>query len=210
MSPRAGTSPDRDRDLPDALYESSRPRWRIALGAVVVLLIAGVVGAVIASIVAPRGGAVTASIAPSPSGADEVLTVVVHVLGAVDAPGLYRLPEGARVVDAVAAAGGLSAAADPGGLNLARVLVDAEQLVVPIVGAAPAAQEVGTAPDGRIDLNRADTDLLETLPRVGPTMAARIVAWREANGGFRTVEDLREISGIGERTFAELVDLVTV
>jgi len=209
-SAAAGSASQPERPL---LAAPPRPRWRIAAGAAVVLVLIGLAGAVVAGLLAPRGGAVAV---PAPSGAPSSLPaaderlVVVHVLGAVPRPGLYRLPEGSRIVDAVAAAGGFAPEAERGALNLARVLVDAEQLVVPAVGEAPVAAPPGTSPDGRIDLNRADRAELETLPRVGPAMAERIVAWREQHGGFRAVEDLLEVSGIGERTLEAMRELVTV
>jgi len=193
-----------------------RPRWRVAVGAVVVLLLIGLGGAVVASMLSPRAGAVVVSSPTGGAGAPSArgsaaLTLVVHVLGAVAEPGLYRLPEGSRVVDAVAAAGGFAQEADPGALNLARRLFDAEQILVPVAGAVPAVSGPSVAgPDGRVNLNTADRALLETLPRIGPATADRIIAWREANGGFASVEDLGEISGIGERTLAALRDLVSV
>ena len=195
---------------PAVLVGPPRARVRIAVGAAVVLLLAGLGGAVVASIVSPRGGAVAVAAPTASGGADEVLTVVVHVLGAVARPGLYRLAEGSRVVDAIAAAGGFAEGADRSGLNLARVLSDAEQLVVPVVGQAPPPGPPGVTADGRVNLNTADEAALETLPRVGPAMAARIIAWREANGGFTSVEDLLQVSGIGEKTFEAMRDMVTV
>jgi len=185
-----------------------RARVRIAIGAVVVLLLAGLAGAVLAGLAAPRGSVVTVP-GPSPEASDDVLTVVVHVLGAVAAPGLYRLREGSRVVDAIAAAGGFGPEAERGGLNLARVVGDAEQLVVPVIGEAPEAGAASAA-DGRVNLNTADGAALETLPRVGPALAARIIAWRERNGGFGSPEDLMQVSGIGERTFEAMRELVSV
>jgi len=111
----------------------------------------------------------------------------------------------------VAAAGGLTASADPASLNLARFLSDGEQIVVPAVGEAPPASVAvgGTAIPGKVNINTADEPTLETLPRVGPAMAARILAWRAANGRFTAVEDLMSVSGIGEKTFEGLKDLVT-
>jgi len=191
------------------LVAAPRARMRVAIGAVVVLLLAGLGGAVIAGLATPRGEIVTVP-GPSPAPSDEVLSVVVHVLGAVAAPGLYRLREGARVVDAIAAAGGFAAEAERGALNLARQLGDAEQIVVPVVGEADATGGSGVASDGRVNLNTADRAALETLPRVGPAMAERIIAWRERNGGFRAAEDLMQVSGIGERTFEAMRDLVSV
>jgi competence protein ComEA len=117
----------------------------------------------------------------------------------------------------VGAAGGFTAAADPDGLNLARVLGDGEQLVVPQPGeappaaAAPAPTASAGAPAGApIDLNTATPEQLETLPRVGPAMAQRIIDWRTANGRFASVDDLKNVTGIGDKTFAELKDLVVV
>jgi competence protein ComEA len=118
-------------------------------------------------------------------------------------------------VDAVGAAGGMTHDADQSGVNLARLLSDGEQLVVPHVGevVAPAAGTTGRAasrPGAKVNLNTATEDELETLPRVGPAMAAKILDWRTRNGRFTSVDDLMNISGIGQKTFDSLKDLVTV
>lgn len=135
----------------------------------------------------------------------------VHVSGAVRAPGLYVLPAGSRVVDAIAAAGGFAEDGDRDAVNLARTLDDGEQLPVPREGEAPPAAEAAATPsDGRVDLNTADAALLETLPRIGPALAQHIIAWREDNGGFTSVEDLLAVPGIGDRMLESLRDLVTV
>ncbi|HWK19941.1 MAG TPA: helix-hairpin-helix domain-containing protein [Microbacteriaceae bacterium] len=187
-----------------------RARLQLAIGAVVVLLLAGLAGAVVAGIASPRGGVITVP-GPTSTAEEDVLTVVVHVLGAVGAPGLYRLREGARVVDGIAAAGGFTAEAARGALNLARVLGDAEQLVVPLIGEVPeAAAAPGIASDGRVNLNTADQAALESLPRVGPAMAQRIIDWRERNGAFQTPEDLLQVTGIGEKTLEAMRELVSV
>lgn len=136
-------------------------------------------------------------------------TVYVDVSGAVNAPGLYLLGADARAVDAVAAAGGFRDDADRTGVNLARTVSDGEQLVVPVIGALPPG-ETGAASDGLIDLNTAGVDQLDTLPRVGPAIAQRIVDWREENGRFGAVEDLLNVPGIGEKMLAGLRDLVRV
>lgn len=198
-------------EIEPLLVGPPRARMRLAIGAVVILLLAGLGGAVIAGLSSPRGGTIMVP-GPSPGATEDVLTVVVHVLGAVTAPGLYRLREGARVVDGIAAAGGFGPDAERNGLNLARVLSDAEQLVVPVVGAAPEgdANVPGVAVDGRVNLNTADGAMLETLPRVGPALAARIIAWRERNGGFTVPEDLMQVTGIGEKTFESMRELVSV
>jgi competence protein ComEA len=140
--------------------------------------------------------------------------IYVHVSGAVAEPGLYRLTAGARLFDAVAAAGGLTDAADAAAVNLARAVDDGEQVHVPAVGEVPATAGPSgggaASGDGRIDLNTADVAALDTLPRVGPAIAQRIIEWREANGRFTSVEDLLGVPGIGDKMLAGLRDLVTV
>lgn len=141
--------------------------------------------------------------------------VYVYVSGAVRSPGLYVLGDGARVFDAIAAAGGFTPDAEESAVNLARPLGDGEQLDVPRVGAAPAASAgaagaAGAAGSGKIDLNTADVVALDTLPRIGPAMAQRIIDWREANGRFTSVEDLLAVPGIGDKLLESLRDLVTV
>jgi competence protein ComEA len=143
------------------------------------------------------------------------VVLFVHILGAVTKPGLYQLHDGDRAVDAVAAAGGFTAEADRQQLNLARLVSDGEQIYVPKVGEAgagpPGSSATGSGTiGGKVNINTASESDLETLPRVGPTMAKRIIAWRGANGRFATIEDLMSVTGIGEKTFAELKDLVTV
>ncbi len=136
----------------------------------------------------------------------------VHVLGAVEKPGLYVLDLEARVVDAVAAAGGTTADADLTAVNLARVVDDGEQIVVPVAGATSDVPG-GEAPppgDDRVDLNTADQAALETLPRIGPALAERIISWREENGRFASVDDLLAVPGIGEKLLAGVRDGVRV
>ncbi|PPF44271.1 competence protein ComEA [Pseudoclavibacter sp. AY1F1] len=146
--------------------------------------------------------------------------LLVHVVGAVANPGVYEVSPGARVVDGIAAAGGLAGDADPSLLNMARTLVDGEQLRVPRIGEAPAAPvATGGAPpvgggasaaSGLVNLNTATAAELEELPRIGPAMSSRIIDYREQNGGFASVEDLKEVAGVGDATYEGLVDLVTV
>ena len=137
----------------------------------------------------------------------DMTTLTIHVSGAVAGPGLVSLPSGSRVADAVVAAGGALPGADLGSLNLAAPLVDGQQLVVPY----PALTD-GTpvASDGRVRINTADATALEGLPGVGPVLAQRIVAHRDAHGPFVTVEDLLEVPGIGESKLAALRDSVIV
>ncbi|WP_240434980.1 ComEA family DNA-binding protein [Streptomyces sp. YIM 130001] len=139
--------------------------------------------------------------------------VVVDVGGKVRKPGVRRLPQGSRVEDALRAAGGVRKGADTTGLNRARVLVDGEQV---IVGAPPNAAPTapgsggspGVQPGGVVSLNSATPEQLETLPGVGPVLAQHIVAYRTEHGGFRSVDELREVNGIGERRFEDMRDAV--
>ncbi|MER6982735.1 helix-hairpin-helix domain-containing protein [Streptomyces carpinensis] len=161
---------------------------------------------------APSPGAVaTASAAPE---------IVVDVSGKVRHPGIHRLPAGSRVADALRAAGGVRPGTDLGGLNRARFLVDGEQVVVggPAPATGPAAG--GTAAGGAggagaagaaappVSLSTATAEQLETLPGVGPVLAQHIIDYRTQHGGFRSVDELRQVSGIGDRRFADLRSLV--
>jgi competence protein ComEA len=133
-------------------------------------------------------------------------TIVVSVVGRVATPGLMTLPEGARVADAVRAAGGASDA-DSVALNMARRLADGEQVYVGI----PAPPEAGPmAKPAKVDLNAASVSQLDGLPGVGQVTAQRIVDWRTQHGRFAAVEQLRQVDGIGDSRFARLKDLVTV
>lgn len=130
--------------------------------------------------------------------------LVVDVVGEVKRPGIVTVPGGSRVHEAIEAAGGLDGTVDTSGVNLARILDDGEQIVV---GPAPEGAG-GTSADGKVHLNQATPEQLDTLPGVGPVTAAAIVAWRDQNGRFATVDDLLDVKGIGEATLAELRDLV--
>jgi competence protein ComEA len=137
-----------------------------------------------------------------------------HAAGAVRRPGLYSLADGDRVADLLRAAGGPTRAADLDRINLAAPVADGSQVMVPRRGepAPPLPTEPGD-PAGLpapVDVNRAGPEELETLPGVGPATAAAIIEFREANGGFATVEDLIDVPGIGEAKLAALADLVTV
>jgi competence protein ComEA len=132
----------------------------------------------------------------------------VHVVGEVVAPGMYQLPIGARLVDAVFAAGGLTEDADNASVNLARELSDGEQIIV--FSISQEGESSGTTASGLISLNRAGDKELEELPGIGPALAGRIIAWREVNGGFKSVQDLLKVSGIGESLLSGVIDLVTL
>ena len=149
---------------------------------------------------------------PAPPPSSAAAEVVVAVSGKVRRPGLVRLPAGARVADAVEAAGGAQPGADLTSLNLARRVVDGE--LIP-VGIAPPPATVATpgqgpgAPAGKVNLNTATLQELDSLPGVGPVLAQRILDHRESSGGFRSVGDLRNVDGIGASRYEDLKDLVT-
>lgn len=174
------------------------------------------------------GGAGDAG-APS-SSTSEPAELVVHAAGAVAEPGVYTLPPTARVDDLVRAAGGLAPDADGSRINLAAPLADGARVYVPRVGEEVAPEVVGPdggaplspsgtgspdgspgdGPDALIDLNTATEEELDELPGVGPAIAAAIVAFREENGGFQSVDDLLDVRGIGEAKLADIRPLVTV
>jgi len=137
--------------------------------------------------------------------------VTVSVDGAVNQPGQYTLPPRSRVNDAVHAAGGPIADADLERINLALILHDGEHIHVASVGEAiPTPTRYGISADGRIDINLADAALLETLPGIGPTIAQRIMEYREMNGQFETIEAIQKVQGIGPGKFETIRDLISV
>lgn len=142
-------------------------------------------------------------------GADAAPRLVVHVVGAVRRSGLFRLPEGARVADALARAGGPTKRADVSAVNLAAPLVDGQQVVVPRRG--PPGSSPGGAPaaGSKVSLAIATIEQLDELPGIGPVTAQKIVDWRATHGPFRSVDDLDAIPGIGPARVEQLRDLVT-
>jgi competence protein ComEA len=159
------------------------------------------------------GGSATPAVRPSAA------EVVVDVAGKVRAPGVRHLPAGARVTDALKAAGGPLPGADTSGLNLARPLTDGEQVVVgqPVApaeaagsrgGGAAQASGTGGGTGGPLSLNTATAEQLDALPGVGPVLARRIVEYRTEHGAFTSVSQLRQVTGVGERRFQELQPLV--
>lgn len=142
----------------------------------------------------------------------EPADVVVHVAGAVVAPGVYELEPGTRVIDAVTAAGGVTPDADLDRVNLAAPVVDGARIYIPRIGEAvvEAVGSGGTTSAGPVDLNTASADELDALPGIGPATAAAIIEHRDRHGPFRSVEDLLDVPGIGEAKLAALRDLVAV
>ena len=135
--------------------------------------------------------------------------IVVHVAGAVNAPGLVRLKTDSepRVANAIEAAGGATASADLDSLNLARVIADGEKITVPDKNALSSS---GAGAADIININTATADQLQTLPGIGKVMADNIVAYREAHGGFSTVEQIKEVDRIGDKLFEKIKDKITV
>lgn len=151
--------------------------------------------------------------------AGQAAEIVVHVDGAVASPGVYRLSTGSRVVDVVEAAGGFAADAVTSAVNLAQTLSDGQQVIVPAEGddipASPAAQSIGTAgPEpvagegGLVNVNTASVAELTTLKGVGEATAQKIIAEREKNGPFASIDDLKRVSGIGDKKLEALRDAV--
>jgi competence protein ComEA len=152
---------------------------------------------------------------PAPTLSATPATVLVHVAGWVRHPGVFELRDGDRVVDAIDAAGGPRRGADLGALNLAAVLVDAQQVLVPkrgqpeAAGTAPSPGTSGASGD-LVNVNTATAADLETLPGIGPVLAEAIVAYRDEHGPFTSVDQLEDVSGIGPVTLGEIRELVTV
>ncbi len=154
---------------------------------------------------APAGGARAPSEASSPAPVRELW---VDVAGAVRRPGLYKVPAGSRVAAAVERAGGVSRRGDQAGVNLAAPLHDGQQVVVPLHGAVAAsggASSSAAGPgSGPISLSQATETQLESLDGIGPALAGRILQYRQEHGGFRTLDELKEVSGIGDKRFEAL------
>ena len=145
-----------------------------------------------------------------PSQVNKIL--IIDVAGKVKNPDVYELPQGSRVIDAIKAAGGVGKGADSSGVNMARLLEDGEQIY--IESSSSPTHSVSSASrgtrGGKVNLNRANLSELDGLPGVGPVLAARIIEWRSKNGNFKSVDELRRVSGIGDAKFNELKEVVVV
>ena len=234
----AGTTPGNPSDLPPGIGRHRAPgravRWDPGGGGARSLWIAGLLAALLLAgwtwLERPRVEPAPAGPpAGAPSAATDALTppvgeasetsaaVVVSVVGLVARPGLVTLPAGARVADAVEAAGGLLPGADPASVNLAALVPDGAQIAVGVPGAAvgPGGSSdgvlgTGPGPGSRVDLNSASAGELDALPGIGPVLAQRIVDHRTRHGPFRSVDQLDDVPGIGPAIAAELAELVVV
>jgi competence protein ComEA len=167
-----------------------------------------------------RRGSPDGGEAPAPSASPSLGIVVVHVAGWVRRPGVYRLAEGDRVVDAVRVAGGARKGADLTSVNLAALLTDGEQILIVKLGKPPPGGGSGTSVGGStagssgggslVNINTATLDELDGLPGIGDVLGQRIIDYREQHGPFETVDDLLNVSGIGDKTMADLRPLITV
>lgn len=175
-------------------------------------LVLGLMGSAVVWLISspPRGDPIVLHPPPTP------LPLMVHVSGAVQAPGVYALPRGARVQDAIEAAGGFTEGANVDAVNLAAFLEDGGKVVVPEKGEqVESAKDYGNSSqtpssESLVDINTADQATLETLPGIGPVMAQRIIEYRDQNGFFNTKEDIMNVKGIGEATYTQIRDLIVV
>lgn len=218
---RRRVSEQAESESPASPVARAPRRLRLGLGAAVVLALAAVSVTVGIGLLSRSTASERIPVTPGPSAGAGISagSVYVHVLGDVAKPGLYVLDDGARVAEALAAAGGTLPTADLAAVNLARRVTDGEQIMVSAQGATPeagagASGGAATGPSGAagglIDLNAADAAALEELPRIGPALAQRIVEWRTTNGRFTSVDDLLGVSGIGEKMLAGIRDRVRV
>ena len=213
------SSPDDDTPLDRAPRQFSGPA-RLTIASVIGLALVGLALTAVGVVMRSSGETHTITLDELPVTPDAAAhvapvdtiqrTVIIHVVGQVVKPGIVELDDGARVLDAIDQAGGVTPQADIESLNLARIVIDGEQVYVPEVGEDPSARGFPThaAAAGPVSLSRADQATLETLPGVGPSLALRIIAFREAHGPFQSVSDLLAVSGIGPATLNRFADQV--
>jgi competence protein ComEA len=184
--------------------EDPARRKKLVIAASVGVGFVAIAGALLSS---DAGAAPDASVQPDTSVMTDLSdqTVFVQVAGEVKKPGVYELPYDSRVFDAIAAAGGLSVKANPASVNLARIVEDGEQIIV--------SDSQGVVPAGtiaKVNINRATATEFDSLPRIGPTIAERIVDFRDKNGPFGSIDELGNVPGIGDTTLAGIRDQLTL
>jgi len=191
-------------------FELSRRRLLVAAGCLVLLLF---VGSKLLAQPQTSAGVAPPAAPPTETAAAASTVVVVDVVGAVRRPGLYRLEQGARIADAVSRAGGATPKADLALINLAALLADGEQVVVPRRGTAVPGVTAGAAPGapatGPVHLSTATLEQLDSLPGIGPVTAQKIIDYRQKHGAFTSVDELDAVPGIGPARLDQLKDLVT-
>jgi len=191
---------------------SGLPYWQIAV--LVILITGALVGGYFILRPAPRPAGVFQSLEEETAvdtGQRGRSELTVHVAGSVSHPGVVLLEEGDRVIDAIVAAGGPLPEADLERLNLAQVVQDGQKITVPVEGAVENTHvDITDGAGERINLNTSSRSELEELPGIGPTLAERIIAYREKKGGFSSVEELKQVSGIGEKKFEEIRDMIEI
>jgi competence protein ComEA len=198
--------------------DNSFTRYRPYIAMLVLFLI--VLGGTVWVLRRPEPAALTI-VTPTPRPTATLAAIMVDVRGAVAKPGVYSLPAGSRVQDALAQAGDVLPNAETRSFNLARKVNDGEQIYVPTVGEATVAPPVTPGkgvqsnaatktPIGKINLNTATLEELDLLPGIGPAIAQRIIDYREQNGAFKQIEDLKKVRGIGDAMFGQIKDLVTL
>lgn len=183
--------------------------WQsIALG---ILIGAGIISIIYLISIPPKGNSIT--LLPVPTSAP----LMIHVDGQVNKPGLYTLPPNSRVQDAITAAGGLTLDAETSQINLAAKLIDGTKIYIPgvneteLIQFTPELRNASPLPASLlININSAPQTELEKLPGIGPTKAAQIITYRETNGNFLTIEDIKKVSGIGDATFENIKNYITV
>jgi len=197
------------------LKESVSPGQIAAIGVLVILLLVG--GGVLYLKSQPEPVVMVKEVSEkTPEPKREPKKLIVHIAGAVAKPGVYELPEGKRVIDGINLAGGGTAEADLDALNLAAKLIDGQKIYVPKKGEGPTQRLVPTGMSEKtssqalLNLNTATLEELDQLPGIGPVLAQRIIDWRTEHGGFKKVEQLLEIEGIGEKKFKQIKEKVVV
>ncbi|SDL55291.1 competence protein ComEA [Glycomyces sambucus] len=207
--PPARRFEDRIERLQHRFGLSHLNRWVLAIVGVLV----AVVGLAVTLLSWPESQPAATAPVPAPEAAEaSPELIVVSVAGAVNRPGIVELETGARVADAIEAAGGLAEGADPGYLNLARVVADGDLVAVPDAAASgvPPPGAEGSSGGGLVNVNVAGVQELDALNGIGPVLAERIIEYRESNGSFQSVDELSEVSGIGSALLEQLREQVTL
>ena len=187
----------RDR-IPDFSYEHKRA---------IFIIFGGALSLSIVFFLSSRGNSTLVTITPTPeiSQIAQIENIYVDVTGKVRTPGVYQIPQGSRAIDAIDAAGGAKTGIDLSDINLAHVLIDGEQIYV---GYPTGKSASGVT--GKININRASQSEFDTLPGIGPVLAARIDTYRNKNGLFLSIEDLQKVSGIGGAKFNDIKDRLRI